>query len=150
MINISEYLLSKNKTNNIPKETWSIEQIVNWIKSFGIKSFYELPNRYTLLDTIYYQIGKCDHPNTTWINIRFKHKEKYEGEDCEIVYGIVLKPKPNNSDECILMNRDCYPGYELIEFDDAVTLLNNTMLENDINDMIEVFNNYKNYIKSYD
>lgn len=151
MINISEYLLGKNKTNNsIPKETWSIEQLVNWIKSFGIKSLDEFTNIYNLLDTIYYQIGKCDNPNTTWITIRFKHKEKYEGEDCKIDYGVVLKPKPNESDKCILMNRDYFPGYELIEFDDAVTLLNNIMLENDINDMIEVFNNYKNYINNYD
>ena len=108
---IKEYLLSKSKKHIVckPEKGCTIDDIVKWIKSYGIaeaKKFSVDPKK----GEIIYAVGPdLSNPNYAWVALRTKPIERTQ--------SIVAKPggqsfytsgDPNN------------PGEKTIEFEDAI------------------------------
>ena len=120
---IDEYLLSKSKKHIVckPEKGCTIDDIVKWIKSYGIaeaKKFSVDPKK----GEIIYAVGPdLSNPNYAWVALRTKPIERTQ--------SIVAKPggqsfytsgDPNN------------PGEKTIEFEDAIDKMEMVLQNKDL------------------
>lgn len=153
MINISEYLLGKNKKQDIdPKETWSMRDIANWAEGFGVKEVILHVDKQLPENEIYYMCGDGKKDNEFYVLIGLMHIEDvYDKKQNKLYknqpvhYGVTLRPKPNDPDYCDVKGTFFD---DWLNFDDAVIIAKEIMLAGDNDKIIDILNNYKKYLNN--
>lgn len=111
MKSINEYLLSKTHTKSImPEKESTVEEIVKWIKSYGIEEKGLKDNKTPSNGKLVYVVGpgSPNDPRLYWVALRNHYGQ-----------NIVLKPK---HDSFCSLSLDDYET-RIITFDEAIELM---------------------------
>lgn len=139
MININEYLLGKNNKKSsvlYPEFGCDLENIVDWIESFGLEEQKSNSPSFTYYNKLVYKIFY----NLNWVEI------EYRTSNCYYNINIDLTKKDNSLISWLDKETEVR---SYVDFNEAIKIVEKVLSsKDDIKKVIDIITNYKKYLKN--